>query len=116
MDIAEPQSRTTRVGPRAGLFVLSLLPGLVAFLPGVSRALWNFTDPVQQTYLTPVRIVVLSALLVAVCAPLVVAGIVLMATWARHRSGAVAFEAAARCAAVLGGVAFVAVMLTGGGF
>lgn len=105
-----------RVLPAAGLFFVSLLPGLVAFLPGFSLAVWNFTDPIQQNYLTPVRVGFLSFLLVAVFAPFVAAAAALLVARARTRSWTIALRAAAVCAGVTGVGAFFAVMLANSGF
>jgi hypothetical protein len=116
MTIAEPRPAESRLAPAVGLFALSLLPGLVALLPGIARAFWNLTDPIQKTYLTPLSVAVLAVLLVAVCAPFVGAVVVLASTWVRTRSWTMALRAAAKWTAILGGIAFVAVMATSGGF
>jgi hypothetical protein len=116
MSITQPHPASPRLVPSLALFGLSLLPGLLAFLPGVSRALWNFTDPVQQTYLTPFRVALLSFLLVAVFAPFIGAAVALVVVRVRARSWARAFTTAAVWAAILGGFAFFTVMVTSGGF
>jgi hypothetical protein len=115
MTATEPHAASPRLVPAVGVFALSLLPGLLAFLPGFLRATWNFTDPVQQSYLTPFRVVLLSFLLVAVFAPFVGAAVALVVVRMRARSWALAFRTAAMSAAILGGFAFFAVMMTGGG-
>ena len=105
-----------RLASSLGLLGLCLLPGLIAFLPGFYRALWNFSDPVQQTYLTLSRVVLLSFLLAVVFAPFVGAGVALLVGRKRTRSWSLALQSAATWAALLGWLAFVAVAFSGGGF
>lgn len=116
MSIAQPHPVSPRFVPSLGLFGLSLLPGLLALLPGLSRVLWNLTDPVQQTYLTPSRVALFSVVLVAVLAPFVSAAVALVVVRVRARSWARALRTAAVWAASLGAFAFFTVMMTSGGF
>lgn len=99
-----------------GVFVVSLVPGLAAFLPGFYRALWNFADPVQQSYLTPARVVLLAFILVAVISPFVGAVACLVVARRRGRSWSHAFKSASIWTFMLGLVAVYAAMVTGGGF
>lgn len=116
MTITKDRAEAPRLLPAIGLFLLSLVPGLLAFLPGFARAVWNLTDPVQQTYLTPLRVGVFVLLLLAVFGPFIGAAAALAIGRKRTRSWGTAFRSAARWAAILGGAAFVAVMMTSGGF
>lgn len=116
MAITTSHAEAPRLLPAIGLFLLSLVPGLLAFLPGFLRAMWNFTDPVQQTYLTPLRAGVLAFLLLAVLGPFIGAAAALAIGRLRTRSWVLAFRSAAVWAAALGGAAVVSVMMTSGGF
>jgi hypothetical protein len=100
----------------AGVFVLSLLPAIVAFLPGFFRAYWNLTDPVQRSLISPTTVVVMKILLVVVFIPFLVAAISLIVTRVRERSWRRALRVAAAWTAGTGVVVFWFVAMTGGGF
>lgn len=98
------------------VFFLSLIPGLTAFIPGFFRAVWNLSDPMQQAYLTPSRIVLLVFLLVAVFAPFI-GGVVSLALARRSgRSWSLGLRTASAWAFALGVFACLTVMFTWGGF
>lgn len=98
-----------------GLFATSLLPALLAFPVGFFRAQWNLTDPLQQTYLTPLRTTVLLFILGAVFAPFVGAVVALLVVRLRGRTWSVAVRTAAGSAGALGVIAFFTVIMTSGG-
>lgn len=99
----------------AGL-VVSLLPGLAAFLPGVARVVWNLGDPIQRTYLTVPRVALLIFLLAVVLAPFVGAVACLVLAHRRGLSWSSAVWVASLDALGLGMFAVYAVSMTGGGF
>src|SRR3546814_13143877 len=71
-DTALPTPRES-TWPMAGLFLLSLFPAMVAFLPGFFRAWWNLTDPEQRSLISPTSVMVMKILLAAVFIPFLVA-------------------------------------------
>lgn len=107
---------TGGVGLRMTVFIVSLLPGLIAFLPGFYRAVWNFADPVQQTYLTSSRVAMLAFVLAAVFAPFVAAVTFVALARARGLSWSDGFRTGSIWAFVLGCFALFTMMVTGGGF
>ena len=98
------------------LFVASLVPAFVALGPGVSRVVFNFTDPNQQPYLTPGRIALLLFILLAVLAPFLTALLMVIRARRRGHSWAASLRAGSAWAFGLGLLSATVVMYTGGGF
>lgn len=96
--------------------MLSLLPGGVAFLPGFLRALWNLTDPVQRSLISPETVVAMRILLAAVFVPFVAAAASLVVARLRRSSWRRAFRTAAFWTGGAGVVVLGFVAVTGGGF
>src|SRR3546814_16900143 len=85
-DTALPTPRES-TWPMAGLFLLSLFPAMVAFLPGFFRAWWNLTDPEQRSLISPTSVMVMKILLAAVFIQFMVAVVSLVVARLREQIG-----------------------------
>lgn len=98
------------------LFVLSLLPAGVAVLPLTMGAAWYLSAEENAPFLDEWRVLEMLTAFVVGIAPFLAAAVALVSVRAAGRGWATALKVAECWAFGLGGFAFVAAMLFGGGF